>query len=286
MEDPASKNEDLNKKLIVQAEEGRQNIKKYFDDFYATHVLNAKSGSEKEAVDENKEDGGTVSNSETKDSISTDNEVMENKIDQVENDSKSNENENKILPAEKENTESKLDDSEKNSRSEEKENTIMPGTKENMESKHDNDKENNAKSEVNKTVSSSEVNGNIESKVVEEEKGKGEIKENDKTEKVDSINESNVQGESSKSTDAKDIQNKEGDIQLPNKNTADEKIDIKESSRNELNTAPERKHVDSTNNEQEMAGTVDAAKGDKSVEEIKDTKKKHRWTVTSNWKLK
>eukprot|EP00092_Neocalanus_flemingeri_P007387 GFUD01007975.1.p1 GENE.GFUD01007975.1~~GFUD01007975.1.p1 ORF type:complete len:1381 (+),score=430.56 GFUD01007975.1:102-4244(+) len=43
MVDPASKNEELDKILIVQAAEGKKNINKYFDDFYSTHVINAKA---------------------------------------------------------------------------------------------------------------------------------------------------------------------------------------------------------------------------------------------------
>jgi len=46
MEDPAAKNEELDKVLIVQAVEGKKKINQYFDDFYKTHVINAKSGDE------------------------------------------------------------------------------------------------------------------------------------------------------------------------------------------------------------------------------------------------
>jgi len=49
MEDPAAKNQDLDKVLIVQAEEGKKKINEYFDNFYKTHVVNAKSGDEVES---------------------------------------------------------------------------------------------------------------------------------------------------------------------------------------------------------------------------------------------
>jgi len=48
MEDPAAKNEELDKILIVQAVEGKKNLNKYLDDFYRNHVINAKSGDEVE----------------------------------------------------------------------------------------------------------------------------------------------------------------------------------------------------------------------------------------------
>ena len=38
-EDPASKDEELNKLLIEQGKLGKKNLEKYFDDFYAKHVL-------------------------------------------------------------------------------------------------------------------------------------------------------------------------------------------------------------------------------------------------------
>ena len=49
MEDPAAKNQDLDKVLIVQAQEGKKKINEYFDNFYKTHVVNAKSGDEVES---------------------------------------------------------------------------------------------------------------------------------------------------------------------------------------------------------------------------------------------
>ena len=44
MEDPAAKNQDLDKVLIVQAQEGKKKRNKDLDSFYKTHVVNAKSG--------------------------------------------------------------------------------------------------------------------------------------------------------------------------------------------------------------------------------------------------
>ena len=49
MEDPAAKTQDLEKVLIVQAQEGKKKINEYFDNFYKTHVVNAKSGDEVES---------------------------------------------------------------------------------------------------------------------------------------------------------------------------------------------------------------------------------------------
>ena len=44
MEDPAAKNQDLDKVLIVQAQEGKKKRNEDLDSFYKTHVVNAKSG--------------------------------------------------------------------------------------------------------------------------------------------------------------------------------------------------------------------------------------------------
>jgi len=69
MEDPAAKDQELDKVLMVQAVEGKKNINKYFDDFYKTHVVNAKSGSEVDTeakIDKEQEEPKAIETLETK----------------------------------------------------------------------------------------------------------------------------------------------------------------------------------------------------------------------------
>ena len=53
-EDPASKDEELNKLLIEQGKLGKKNLEKYFDDFYAKHVLKNDSSAAEPSPSNNK----------------------------------------------------------------------------------------------------------------------------------------------------------------------------------------------------------------------------------------
>lgn len=113
MEDPAAKNEDLNKKLIVQAAEGKDKINKYFDDFYKTHVVNANTSEEikNSGINDVEKDNITQSNEKT-------DEKTESNVSNCQE--TNNDSINNILSAEQ------LEKTEMNSTSQETNNTITP----------------------------------------------------------------------------------------------------------------------------------------------------------------
>ena len=73
MEDPAANNEELDKILMVQAVKGKKNINKYLNDFYKTHIMNAKSGSDTETKkDKDQEEPKAVEMDETSSGLASD----------------------------------------------------------------------------------------------------------------------------------------------------------------------------------------------------------------------